>query len=97
LAAVAGCSSNDVDTVTNRHTEPTRFGVSATDDKIVEDGASRVDDVHLDFELAFPDDEDRRKSDERIERLGGLYHDKYWTVSRTVEHPTNGDVTVRRD
>jgi putative redox protein len=97
LAAVAGCSSIDVDTVTSRHTEPTRFDVSATADKIVEDGASRVDNVHLDFDLAFPNDEDGRKADARIERLVGLSHDKYCTVSRTVEHPTNVDFTVRRD
>ena len=97
LAALAGCSSIDVDTVTSRHTEPTRFDVSATADKIVEDGASRVDNVHLDFDLAFPDDEDGRKADARIERLVGLSHDKYCTVSRTVEHPTKVDFSIRRD
>ena len=77
LAAVAGCSSIDVDTVTSRHTEPTKFDVAATADKIDEDGASRVDNVHLDFDLAFPDDEEGRKADARIERLVGLSHDKY--------------------
>ena len=47
LAAVAGCSSIDVDTVTSRHTEPTKFDVTATADKIDEDGASRVDNVQI--------------------------------------------------
>lgn len=97
LAAVAGCSSIDVDTVTSRHTEPTKFDVSATADKIDEDGASRVDNVHLDFDLAFPDDEEGRKADARVERLVGLSHDKYCTVSRTVEHPTKVDFSIRRD
>src|SRR5699024_12590568 len=47
LAAVAGCSSVDVDTVTSRHTGLTRFDVSVTCDKIVEDAASRGGVVQL--------------------------------------------------
>lgn len=97
LAAVAGCSSIDVDTVTSRRTEPTRFDVSASADKIDEDGASRVDNVHLDFDLAFPDDKDGQRADSQIEKLVGLSHDKYCTVSRTVEHPTKVDFSIRRD
>ena len=97
LAAVAGCSSIDVDTVTSRHTDPTKFDVTATADKIDEDGASRVDNVHLDFDLEFPVDEEGRKADARIERLVGLSHDKYCTVSRTVEHPTKVEFSIRRD
>ncbi|WP_210603700.1 OsmC family protein [Brevibacterium oceani] len=97
LAAVAGCSSIDVDTVTSRHTEPTKFDVSATADKLDEDGASRLDNVHLDFDLAFPDDKDGQRADSQIEKLVGLSHDKYCTVSRTVEHPTNVDFSIRRD
>lgn len=97
LAAVAGCSSIDVDTVTSRHTEPTTFAVSASAEKIDEDGASRLDDVHLDFDLAFPDGKEGRRADSQIERLVGLSHDKYCTVSRTVEHPTKVDFSIRRD
>ncbi|RBP67145.1 putative OsmC-like protein [Brevibacterium sanguinis] len=96
LAAVAGCSSIDVDTVTSRHTEPLRFDVSATADKLDEDGASRLDNVHLEFSLEFPDDEAGRRADSRVERLVGLSHDKYCTVSRTVEHETTVDFSIRR-
>ena len=56
-----------------------------------------MDNVHLDFDLAFPDDEEGRKADARVERLVGLSHDKYCTVSRTVEHPTKVDFSIRRD
>lgn len=97
LAALAGCSSIDVDTVTSRRTEPTRFDVRASADKVVEDGANRLDNVHLDFDLAFPDDESGRRADAQIEKLVGLSHDRYCTVSRTLEHPTPVDVTIRRD
>lgn len=97
LAAVAGCSSIDVDTVTSRHTEPTKFDVSATADKIDEDGASRVDNVHLDFDLAFPDDESGRTAAGMVERLVRLSHDKHCTVSRTVEHATPVRITSRAE
>lgn len=97
LAAVAGCSSIDVDTVTSRHTDAERFDVRASADKIVEDGANRLENVHLDFDLAFPDDEAGRRADAQIEKLVGLSHDKYCTVSRTVEHATPVSYSVRRD
>lgn len=97
LAAVAGCSSIDVDTVTSRHTEPTRFDVSASAQKLDEESASRLQNVQLEFDLEFPDDEAGRRADSRIEKLVGLSHDKYCTVSRTVEHPTNVDFSIRRD
>lgn len=97
LAALAGCSSIDVDTVTSRRTEPTRFDVKASADKVVEDGANRLDNVRLDFDLAFPDDEAGRRADAQIEKVVALSHDRYCTVSRTIEHPTPVDVSIRRD
>lgn len=62
LAAIAGCSSIDVDTVTSRHTEFTGVDVSAEGRRIEEDGASRLADIRLSFSLAFPEDETGRRS-----------------------------------
>lgn len=89
LAALAGCSSVDVDIATSRSAEPTAFRVEATGRKIVEEGgANRLDDLHLSFALSFPDDDAGRKAAGMVERLVALSHDKYCTVSRTVEHGT---------
>ncbi|NVM97284.1 OsmC family protein [Arthrobacter sp. SDTb3-6] len=88
LAAIAGCSSIDVDTVTARSAEPTAFRVGASGHKVVEDGANRVDGLHLSFNVAFPDTEEGRKAAGMVDRLVELSHDKYCTVSRTVEHGT---------
>lgn len=89
LAAIAGCSSIDVDTVTSRSSEPTEFSVEASGTKIAEDGGgSRLTDLNLSFNLSFPDDEGGRKAASLVERLVTLSHDKYCTVSRTVEHGT---------
>lgn len=100
LAAIAGCSAVDVDTVTSRHAEPSRFRVAATGRKVVEDdGANRLDELRLSFHLAFPDDADGRKAAGMVERLVALSHDKYCTVSRTVEHGTTvgHDVNIGTD
>lgn len=85
LAAIAGCSSIDVDVATTRRSEPEQFEVTARGDKLTEDGASRMDDIHLGFDLRFPDTEEGRKAAAMVERIVKLSHDKYCTVSRTVE------------
>ncbi|MGP9528722.1 OsmC family protein [Glutamicibacter sp. AOP5-A2-18] len=85
LAAIAGCSSIDVDVATTRRSEPEKFDVQASGYKITEDGASRMDDIHLGFDLKFPDTEEGRKAAGMVERIVKLSHDKYCTVSRTVE------------
>ncbi|MDQ0092526.1 OsmC family protein [Paeniglutamicibacter psychrophenolicus] len=88
LAAIAGCSSIDVDTVTARSAKPTSFKVAATGRKVVEDGASRVDGLHLSFNVEFPDTTEGQKAAGMVERLVDLSHEKYCTVSRTVERGT---------
>jgi uncharacterized OsmC-like protein len=88
LAAIAGCSAIDVDTVTARSAEPTSFKVSATGHKVVEDGANRLDGLHLSFNVIFPGTAEGQKAAGMVERLVDLSHEKYCTVSRTVEHGT---------
>jgi len=100
LAALAGCSAVDVDTATSRSAEPSEFRVEATGRKIVEEnGANRMDDLRLSFHLSFPDDAAGRKAAGMVERLVALSHDKYCTVSRTVEHGSavGHDITVGLD
>lgn len=97
LAAIAGCSAIDVDTVTSRRTEPTRFTARASGTRINEDGASRLADIGVDFDLAFPDDDAGRTAAGMVERLVRLSHDKHCTVSRTVEHATPVRITSRAE
>ncbi|CBT76410.1 MULTISPECIES: OsmC family protein [Glutamicibacter] len=85
LAAIAGCSSIDVDVATTRRSEPEKFEVKASGYKVTEDSASRMEDIHLGFDLKFPDTEEGRKAAGMIQRIVKLSHDKYCTVSRTVE------------
>src|SRR5919112_3029971 len=63
LAAIAGCSSIDVDTVTSRSAEPSQFRVEATGHKVVEDhGVNHLEGLHLSFHLSFPNDAGGRKA-----------------------------------
>lgn len=89
LAAVAGCSAVDVDVVTSRKSEPESFAVTTSAIKQDEDGAVRLDDVNVNFDVLFPDTEDGNKAQGMVDRLIKLSAEKDCTVSRTVEHATS--------
>lgn len=88
LAAIAGCSSVDVDAVTSRREIPEVFEVLASALKQHEDGAVRLDDVEVDFDVRFPETEVGAQAGKLVDRLIRLSAEKDCTVSRTVEHPT---------
>lgn len=89
LAAIAGCSSVDVDAGTSRRSIPEVFEVLASALRLNEDGAVRLDDVEVDFDVRFPEDKQGAKAQKMVDRLIQLSEQKDCTVSRTVEHPTN--------
>ena len=90
LAALAGCSAIDVDVVTSRRAEPTRFELTASGEKVTdEDGGKRLGNVRLAFDVDFADDEQGNQARGLVDRLIQLSHEKDCTVSRTIEHPTD--------
>lgn len=90
LAAVAGCSSIDVDTMTSRRAEPDRFEVTSTADYVHDDDEGNVlQNIRVLFDLAFPLGEDGDKARARIASALQISHDKECTVSRTLEAPTS--------
>ena len=68
---------------------PEVFEVLASALRLNEDGAVRLDDVEVDFDVRFPEDEQGAKAQKMVDRLIQLSEQKDCTVSRTVEHPTN--------
>lgn len=95
LAAIAGCSAIDVDTVASRSAEPEVFSVVASGRKTIDAGGGNVmEDLALAFSLAFGDDEGGQKAASLAERVVALSHDKLCTVSRTVEAGTPVAVSV---
>lgn len=87
LAALAGCSAVDVDVMTSRRAEPTRFEVTASGRKSTE-GGNHLEDVTLTFALAFPEGDAGDQARARVEGALKASHARDCTVSRTVELPT---------
>jgi uncharacterized OsmC-like protein len=85
LAAIAGCSAIDVDAITSKRAEPTRFEVAMRGDKIRDDQGNRLVDLVLRFDVAFGDDDAGRAAYDVLPRAVRMSHDRLCTVSRTVE------------
>jgi putative redox protein len=89
LAAVLGCSSTDVDMMTTRRAEPDHFEVTGVVDKVTGgvDGA-HLRDIHLTFDLRFPEGDDGDKARDRIASALEYAHETSCTVSRSLERGT---------
>ena len=93
LAAIGGCSSIDVDTVTSRRGEPTQFTVSVSGTKRSDDeGRVSLGDVAVDFQLRFPDTEEGRASQ------SGCHDVARQKLHRLADRrgPDSGDLQHRR-
>lgn len=89
LAAIAGCSAIDVDVVTSRRSTPETFEVKTSAMKMNEDGAVRLEDVEVSFNVRFPADAAGQQAAKLVDRLMKLSQEKDCTVSRTIESPTH--------
>ncbi|GAB3624939.1 OsmC family protein [Mariniluteicoccus endophyticus] len=95
LAAIAGCSSVDVDNVTTRRAEPEKFEVVASGDKLFDDElGAHMANLRLAFDLEFPDTDEGRQAASLVERCVRLSQEKNCTVSRTVELGTPVEMVV---
>lgn len=89
LAAIGGCTAVDVDHITSRRAEPTRFTVQVTGDKIRDEaGGNRMQNLKVEFTVTFPAGADGDKAREALPRSLQQSHDRLCTVSRTVERGT---------
>ncbi|MFF0370733.1 OsmC family protein [Micromonospora sp. NPDC005087] len=86
LAAIGGCTAVDVDHITSRRAEPTRFSVDVTGDKIRDEaGGNRMQNLRVEFTVTFPVGEDGDRAREALPRSLQQSHERLCTVSRTVE------------
>lgn len=88
LAAIAGCTSVDVDEVTTRRSEPETFVVDCTGVKVSDELGNHLSDVELTFRISFPDTDAGAAAAALVPRVVNLSHEKLCTVSRTVMLPT---------
>lgn len=85
LAAIAGCSSIDLDAMTSRRSEPVRFDVTATADKVEGEDGSILENIAIEWDVLFPEGDAGDKARARVGAALKSAHEKTCTVSRTVE------------
>ena len=85
LAAIAGCSSIDVDLITGKRAEATSFDVVAEGTKIRDEHGNRLVDLRLTFEVRFPEGEEGDRAREALPRSIAQSRDRLCTVGRTVQ------------
>lgn len=88
LAALGACTAVDVDTVTSRRAEPTRFTIRVTGDKIRDDAGNRMTNLNVAFTVTFPDGPGGDAARATLPRVVQVSHDRLCTVTRTVEQGT---------
>jgi len=89
LAAIAGCSSIDVDTLVTRRAEPLSFVATATGERDRgEAGASYATDLNVTFDLEFGEGEGADKARALLPEAVRASHDRLCTVSNTVRRGT---------
>jgi uncharacterized OsmC-like protein len=89
LAAIAGCSSIDVDTLVTRRAEPLSFVATATGERDRDEAsASYATDLSITFDLEFGDGEGADKARALLPEAVRLSHDRLCTVSNTVRRGT---------
>lgn len=95
LAAIAGCSSVDVDTLVTRRAEPLSFVATATGERDKDEaGASYATDLAVVFDLVFGDGEGADKAREVLPHAVRMSHDRLCTVSNTIQRGTPVEMTT---
>lgn len=94
LAAIAGCTAIDVDTVTSRRAEPEQFELVARGDKLRREDGNQMENLEVVFRVRFPAGEDGDAARELLPGMVARSHDRLCTVSRTVELGTPVKTTI---
>jgi putative redox protein len=95
LVAIAGCTAMDVDAITVKRSEPVRFQVSCSGHTTKSAHGNHVTDIHVDFDVEFPDTEEGRAAKDVLGKAIRKSHDRLCTVTRTVELSTPVDARLR--
>ena len=97
LASIAGCTAIDVDFITSKRSEPLRFEVSMTANKVRDDHGNHLVNLAMTFDVAFPDDDGGRAAAGVLPDAIARTHDRLCTVSRTIEIGTPVTTAIADD
>ncbi|WP_160297458.1 OsmC family protein [Demequina flava] len=93
LVAIAGCSATDLDMMTSRRAEPSKFEATVNADKVGGSSPAILRDIDVAFDVAFPEGPDGDKARARVQSALKSAEEKTCTVSRTVANSAR--VTLR--
>jgi uncharacterized OsmC-like protein len=85
MAAIAGCTAIDVDTVTSRRAEPSAFVVDVDAEKVRDAGGNHLTDIVVTFHITFPEGEGGDAARTVLPDIVRQSHDRLCSVGRTVE------------
>lgn len=85
LAAIAGCSAIDAESITGKRAPTTGFDVRAEGHKIRDEHGSRMVDLRVSFDLTFPEGQDGDRAREVLPRALAMVRDRLCTVARTIQ------------
>ncbi len=84
MVAIAGCSATDLDMMTSRRAEPSKFDVTVTAEKVGGSSPAFLRNIDVLFDVLFPEGEDGDKARARVGAALKAAEEKTCTVSRTV-------------
>lgn len=85
LAALAGCGAVTIDPIASRRAPATSFRVRAQGEKVRDGEGTRLSDVTVTFDVAFPEGPEGDAVRAMLPDLVARTHERWCTVSRTVE------------
>lgn len=94
LAALAGCSAIDVESITEKRAESVGFTVAAGGNKVRDDQGNHMTGLRLTFDVTFPEGPEGDAAREFLPKAIEMSRDRLCTVSRTVQ--LGADVTYDR-
>lgn len=85
LAAIAGCTASNIEGVTAKRSPATAFTITSSGEKVRDEGGSRMSDLRLAFDIAFPEGPEGDAARDVLPRIIEQTLTRLCTVSRTVE------------
>jgi putative redox protein len=84
LAALAGCAAIDVDLITGKRAEATRFDLQARGHKVRDEQGNHLVGLTISLDIVFPEGEGGDRAREVLPRAIAQTRDRLCTVGRTV-------------
>ena len=85
LAAIGGCSAIDVESITGKRADSTRFSVTTEGHKVRDEDGNHLVGIRVSFDVTFADGPGADAAREILPEAIAMSRDRLCTVSRTVQ------------